>query len=226
MLFSLLKGGLSFQAAIAYLLSSLVVIFLTLPVHEWAHGFVAYKLGDNTAKYQGRLTVNPFAHIDYFGALCILLFGFGWAKPVQINARNFKNPKLGMAISALAGPVANILLAIVSFMILNTVDLFAGAAFISNDILYVLWYFLIYVAKINIYLAVFNLIPIPPLDGSRLLFAFLPTKYYFAFMKYERYIFIGLIALIWFGILDYPINFLSGAVEKFAVFIANLPFGY
>ena len=112
MLSKLLSGNLDFGSAIIYILSSLVVIFLTLPVHECAHGWTAVKLGDPTPKYQGRLSLNPFAHIDYLGAACILFFGFGWAKPVQINSNNFKSPKKGMAITAIAGPISNLLVAL------------------------------------------------------------------------------------------------------------------
>ena len=113
MLRSVLSGGFGFAEAAVYIVSCLVVIFFTLPIHEYAHGWAAIKLGDNTPKWQGRNTLNPFAHIDYLGALAILLVGYGWAKPVQVNALNFKNPKRDMALTALAGPVSNLLLALI-----------------------------------------------------------------------------------------------------------------
>ena len=216
------SSGDIFLRVIIYILSMLSVIFLTLPIHEFAHGLTAVKLGDPTPRYQGRLTVNPFAHIDYLGAACILLLGFGWAKPVQINARNFKNPKAGMAITALAGPVANLIMALICLVFHNlflTLWLKSFTAVFQYAFL-----FFYFIAQINVYLAVFNLIPIPPLDGSRLLAAFLPTKQYFALMRYERYIFFGLLALIWFGVLDVPLSFLAGNLFSGLNFIAELPF--
>ena len=220
MLRGILSGNMGFAEIIIYLLSGLAVIFITLPIHEFAHGFAAVKLGDNTPRWQGRLTLNPFAHIDYVGALCILLFNFGWAKPVQVNHYNFRNPKRDMAITALAGPLANLVLALISLFA------FYGLTLLSNSIgfLFYIAIFFYYVANINIYLAVFNLILIPPLDGSRLLSAFLPNKYYYALMRYERFIFWGVIALLWVGVLDIPLDFLSSAIGNGLSFIASLPF--
>ena len=219
LLYSLLGGGMDIREVIIYILSSLAVVFLTMPVHEFAHGFAAVRLGDNTPRYQGRLTLNPLAHIDYLGALCIIFFGFGWAKPVQIDARNFKNPKAGMAITALAGPLANIIVAFIFLLLYNIVGLFP----LSEITLYIS-IFLRYIASINVSLAVFNLIPIPPLDGSRLLSAALPYKQYYALMRYERYIFFGLLALLWLGVLDVPLSFLSGKLFTLLSNLADLPF--
>ncbi len=217
MIFRMLGGGLDLSSAVAYIISSLAVIFITMPIHECAHGFVADKLGDKTARYQGRLTLSPFAHIDYFGAICILLFGFGWARPVQINPRNFKNPKWGMALSALAGPVANILLAIVCVFISNVLNLIVPSLIIVISIF-------IYIAQLNIYLAVFNILPIPPLDGAKVLFVFLPQKYYFSLMRYERYIILAVIVLLNTPVIRVPLDYLFGGVASFVDFVAALPF--
>ena len=220
MLSQLLSGRMDFASVIVYILSSLAVIFLTLPIHEFAHGFAATKLGDPTPRFQGRLTINPFAHIDYFGALCILLFGFGWAKPVGVNAYNFKSPKRDMAITAFAGPLSNLAVALISLFLFNLIGLFINTV----GILFYIARFFLYIAFINVSLAVFNLIPVPPLDGSRVLFAILPDKYYFKIMKYERYIYFGMILLIVTGVLDAPLSAASDGVFGFIGFIANLPF--
>ena len=227
MLINAIQGNLSFAEVIIYAISSFVVIFLTLPIHEWAHGFVSTRLGDPTPRWQGRLTLNPMAHIDWLGAAGILLFGIGWAKPVQVNARYYKNPKWGMALVALAGPLSNIIVAFISILLYKIIEVvFVLTGIIEGvyGVLFVISLFFVAIAQINVHLAVFNLIPIPPFDGSRILFTFLPQKYYFKIMQYERFIFIGILALLYTGVLDAPIAFLSEKVLIAVETLALLPF--
>ncbi len=227
MLVNALSGNMSLSDTIIYVISSMVVILLTLPIHEWAHGFVSTKLGDPTPRWQGRLTLNPMAHIDWIGAAGILLFGIGWAKPVQVNARYYKNPKWGMALVALAGPLSNIIVAFISvflYGIVFTIFVRTGMFFENYSLLMVISSFFGFIAQINVYLAVFNLIPIPPFDGSRILFTFLPQKYYFKIMQYERYIFIGILVLLYTGVLDAPISLISNSLLNKITELAFLPF--
>ena len=232
MLINAIRGGLSFVEIIIYLISSLAVIFITMPIHEFAHGFVATRLGDPTPRWQGRLTLNPFAHIDYMGAAAILLFGIGWARPVSINPRYFKNPKRGMALTAIAGPVANILLAFVFMLLYGVVGtimrLISNVIVIDGLAVFITYimFFFTYVAQISIYLAVFNLIPVPPFDGSRILFSFLPEKYYFKMMQYERYIVIGLFALLYVGVLDKPLSYITSVILDAVITVALSPFQF
>ena len=210
MLLDLLRGGDIIDIIIGLCVSAFVV-FCIIPIHEYAHALIAYKLGDETARLSGRLTLNPMAHFNPIGALMILLVGFGYAQPVPVNVRNvkMKNKKLAMAIIALAGPVSNLIIAFVSMFLMYLIAKLAGT---SELIAYAFIIFFQFTAIININLAVFNLIPVPPLDGSRILFAVLPTKYYFSIMKYERYIIIGIMVLLFTGVLTTPLSTLSDAV--------------
>ena len=199
------KNGVYFNLdnLVYYILVALAAL-ISLSVHEFAHGYMAYKLGDDTARNLGRLTINPLKHIDPFGAICMILFRFGWAKPVPINARNFKKPKRDFALVAMAGPIANIILSFLgAFLYLLTFSLVKDIVFTEKNFLFHvlnnLLTFLFAFHSLNIGLAIFNLIPIPPLDGSRILNVILPPKAYFGIMKYERYIYWGLIGWLLLG---------------------------
>ena len=212
MLFDIIQhpDSISLISIIVRIVAAVAVIFLTMPIHEFAHAWAATKLGDPTPRYYGRLSLNPFNHIDYMGALCIILFGFGWAKPVSVNPRNFDNPKIGMAATAFAGPLSNLLVAFISiFFFFGTAKVY----FITDSIAlsYVATFFY-FIADINVVLAVFNLIPIPPLDGSRLLGVILPDRIYYKLMQYERYLYYAVLALIVVGAFDYPLEIASDRI--------------
>lgn len=201
----------------AVIFSRIFVVFFCLPVHELAHGWAAYKMGDSTAKNLGRLTFNPFAHLDLFGTIMLFLFGIGYANPVPVNARNFREPKKGMIVTALAGPGSNILMAFI-FVCLYYIVLLFPQTLAVNFILS----FLGFAATVNVSLAVFNLLPIPPLDGSKVIGFLIPSKAYFKILQYERYIMIGLLILLFTGVLDTPIQFISDLLMKVISFIPSL----
>lgn len=198
----------------------LPVILFSLSLHELAHGYAAYKLGDNTAKAYGRLTINPLAHVDILGTLAMLFFGFGWAKPVPVNFGNLKYRKAGPLLVAAAGPFSNFLLATVTLVILTLCGVFHVSlhGFINEC--------LVYTVIINVTLAAFNLIPIPPLDGSKIVLSFLPFKWQYAVYRYEPYIQVVFFALLYLNVLD-PLlrvmrNLVMSAVSVLPVIILNL----
>ena len=230
MLLTLLSEGFSRDALISVLLS-LPVIVLALCMHETAHGWVAYKLGDPTARNLGRLTLNPLKHLDPMGFLSMLLFGIGWAKPVPINTRNFKNPRWGMALSGIAGPLSNLLLGfagLVLYVAVFMICLVAGVDPLTNVWIKVLLSFLNVLAFLNIALAVFNLIPVPPFDGSRFAYVLLPSKWYFKVMQYERYTGIVIMVIIFvlsrLGLnpIGFVVDFIIESTTNLLVLLATL----
>lgn len=222
MLYSLLNGSADLSQVILQLLASVLVVLVILPLHEMAHGFVAYKLGDDTAKRQGRITLNPLAHLNYLGAICLILIGFGWADPVPVNPRNFKNPKRDMALVALAGPVSNLLAALVGGLILCALTVWL---FPVNWTLYLyISVFLEYYISVNIGLAVFNLIPLPPLDGSKILGAFLKTETYVKMLSNERALSFILLICVATGIVDKIVYYPRMWIEDLIMLLSSLPF--
>ena len=187
-------------------LLSIPAILIALTVHEYAHGYAAYRLGDPTARSLGRLSLNPMRHLDPIGAICMLFFHFGWAKPVPINARYFKKPRRDMAITALCGPISNFLLAFLGaflyvglFVLLQYLPFDIAISSFSYRLLEYTLRFLYYFHFINLAFGIFNCLPIPPLDGSRFFFLLLPPKAYFRVMRYEQYISLILMLLLFTG---------------------------
>ena len=244
MLFSL-NHPLQFLVRTLFMLP---IILISLTVHEIAHGFISYKLGDSSAKYMGRLSINPLRHVDPFGLISLILFGFGWAKPVMINPQNYKNPKAGTALTALAGPVSNFLMALIGVFgfeamfqfcswenrmgFLSLVYFFSsGDRSITVTVPGILMMFLYLFTLVNIGLGIFNLIPIPPLDGSKILYAFLPNRILYRILPYERYFGLILIVLLFipstspFGFLSRFLSFLESGVFDAFDSLALLVFG-
>ncbi len=216
------------------MLLSLPAILFALSVHELAHGWTANKLGDHTARNFGRLSLNPLRHIDPFGFIALLFVGFGWAKPVPVNSRYFKKPRRDMALTAIAGPVANLLSAFVfgfvyvfveklciNYLTENYLVITDSTLQLLQAVLSIAYGFVI----INISLAIFNLIPIPPLDGSRLIDSFLPRNLYILYHKYEQYISLALMAILIFtDVISNLLGYAAGFVESILLYIPQRVF--
>lgn len=218
-MFRYMLGGGDLKSYAISMLLSLPIVLLSLSLHETAHGFAAFRLGDPTARNLGRLTLNPIKHLDPIGFLCMLLAGFGWAKPVPVNSRYFKNPRRDMALVGLAGPLSNLLLATVFLLLLR----FVGFGWLAQvpvknefqfNLIYFTLLFLYYGVYMNVTLAVFNLLPVPPLDGSRIFFVLLPPRLYFKVMQYERYISLAIMLLLLLGPLSRLISLITGLIVR------------
>ncbi len=201
------------------MLMAVIPALVCITLHELSHGFVAYKLGDNTAKNMGRLTLNPIKHIDIIGLIMMVAFKFGWAKPVPVDMRNFKHPKRDMAITALAGPVSNVIICCVVLFIYGIIFLpcrLSGSEFLSDvlNMVYITSY-------LSIALAIFNIIPVPPLDGSKVLFSLMSDEAYFKLMRYERYGMLLLLALIATDVLGAPLQTVTQTVFDFLFVFAE-----
>ena len=200
---------------------SAAACLLCIVVHELCHGLAALWMGDDTARREGRLTLNPLKHVDLVGLVLLFTVHFGWAKPVPVNIRRFRKPKLGMALTSLAGPAANFLLALL------LTPAYAGSyVWFQNSgsmAVYYLALFFLMSITISIGLMVFNLIPIPPLDGSKVLFTLLPPRWYMTLMRYERYGMFLLVALLYLGVLDTPLSFLRSGIQNFIFTVAGNP---
>lgn len=191
----------SFLKELVYTLPAIIV---ALSMHEFAHAFVAYKLGDVSQKERGRLSLNPLHHLDPMGTLSLLIFRFGWAKPVQVDPYFFRNRKEGMIWTSVAGPLVNLIMGFV-FVFIYVLMVKFGFLYSSNQILSYIMVLLPMCAIINVGLGIFNLIPIPPLDGSKILMGILPEETYFKLMQYEQYLSILLIFLLLSGFLNTPL---------------------
>lgn len=225
MLLDLIQSGFETSLVVDILLS-IPIILLSLSLHECVHGIAANFLGDPTARNLGRITLNPVKHFDLYGFLAMLVFGFGWAKPVPINTRYMKNGKWGFVLSALSGPFSNFLLSFVmallyfiSFVIMTHI---AAATALSATLVNIILRFFEIGIVMNVSLAVFNMLPVPPLDGSRLLTALIPRKWSMFVFRYEQYFMIGLFVLLYLGAFSGILSSATSAVTEFIVNTVNL----
>lgn len=212
-----------------YIVNKLImipIVLIALTFHEFCHGWVSTKLGDNTPRFTGRLTLNPLAHLDPVGALLMILTGFGWAKPVQINPAYYKNPKNGMALTAAAGPLSNLFLAFLAMLVFTGITILNYKLGWFGGSIYAISSFVLRFVSVNLCFMVFNLIPIPPLDGSRILGIFLSNRAYFKLQQYERYSMIAIILLSLSGaferVIGAGVNIVLTGLINICTIIANL----
>lgn len=205
---------------ILMLLAGAAVSLVCITVHELSHGLIAYRLGDPTAKINGRLTLNPLAHIDPVGLIMMLTVRVGWAKPVPVDLRNFQKPKRDMALTALAGPVSNFLLAMLALGIGSLLFHFAP----DGQVMAYGLFFCCYTAVLSVGLGLFNLLPVPPLDGSKILFSLLPDRVYGKILRYERYFILAVVLLAWTGLFSGPLSWCMERVLWSLCQITQFPF--
>ena len=227
-LLSALAGGGFGLEQIVHICVLVFIVACCTPVHESAHAWMADRLGDPTGRLKGRISLNPLVHLDLIGSVMILLFGFGYAKPVPVNIRNFppEKRKLYFALTALAGPVSNLLMALLFALLFGCSSRFLLRA--DSTVLQVSAFFFKYAVIVNCMLAVFNLIPVPPLDGSRLITAVLPDKWYYKLLALERYsMWIIFGALFLFNRLGFsPIGTVAGWISNLFLKLGLLVFGF
>jgi len=202
------------------ILLSVIPVLLCVTVHETCHGYAALRMGDTTARDMGRLSFNPIKHVDVTGLIMMAVFGFGWAKPVPVDMRRFKNPKRGMMITAAAGPLSNIALAVLMLFIYGVLASVMGDGTVSFYVQYIV----VRTAYLSTAFAVFNIIPIPPMDGSKVLFSLLSDEAYYKLMRYERYGMILLVIIVLTGIIDGPLSAAVGYVYGGLDFAAEAGF--
>jgi len=226
-MFRYMLGGGNIPTYLISMLLSLPIILLSLSVHETAHGYMAYRLGDPTARNLGRLTLNPLKHLNPMGFICMLLAGFGWANPVPINSRYFRKPRRDIALVGMSGPLSNLLLALVFLLLLRFVG-FGWLVTLSlrtqlqANLVYFTVLFLYYGVYMNVTLAVFNLLPVPPLDGSRIFYVFLPPRLYYKVMQHERTITLVVMALLLLGPLSSLINLITSLIVKGLFYLVGM----
>lgn len=224
-----LKEGYSFRDILPGILFTIIVVVFSLSLHEMCHAYAAYKMGDHTARNLGRLTLNPKSHLDLLGTVSMMLIGFGWAKPVPINSRNFKNPRAGIIVTSISGPLSNLLLSFISLILyayaatyLDPVErIVTGTTFVQK-LVYFLVELLYYFHALNLYLAIFNLLPIPPLDGSKILLMLLPYKAYLFVTKYDHIIRIILFVLLFMGYLSTPLALICTKIDDGMIWLIQL----
>lgn len=213
------RGNITVLDLLFMLVGYMVLVLVILPFHEFAHAYAAHKCGDDTAKWNGRMTLNPFAHLDLWGTLMLVLCGIGFAKPVPVNSYNLRNPKRDMILVSLAGPLSNLLMAVVAAGLYKVCTL----VITSRTVLVLCNLMLIQIImSVNISLAVFNLLPIPPLDGSRLWSTLLPGRWAYTLERYSRQITLVLFVLLAMGVLDRPLSFLSNLFFTGIAFLFRL----